>query len=60
MSDAIFENPRLAQSMTLSIPTALISKHIVAMTSEFSAKSVLDIGCGTGTWPASWLCEAST
>ncbi len=50
MADAIFEEPRLAQVYDPLDPDRSDLDVYVAMVDEFGARSVLDIGCGTGTF----------
>lgn len=50
MADAIFENPRLAQIYDALDPDRTDLDAYLAMAKEFGARSVLDIGCGTGTF----------
>lgn len=50
MVDAIFENPRLAQIYDALDPDRSDLDAYLAMAEEFGARSVLDIGCGTGTF----------
>lgn len=50
MVDAIFENPRLAQIYDALDPDRSDLDAYLAMAQEFEARSVLDIGCGTGTF----------
>jgi SAM-dependent methyltransferase len=49
MADAIFEEPRLAEIYDLLDPDRSDLDAYAAMAGEFSAESVLDVGCGTGT-----------
>lgn len=49
MPDAIFEHPRLANVYDPLDPDRSDLDAYVAMASEFGARTVLDIGCGTGT-----------
>jgi SAM-dependent methyltransferase len=48
--DAIFDDPRLAQVYDPLDPDRSDLDAYVAMVEEFAARSVLDIGCGTGTF----------
>jgi SAM-dependent methyltransferase len=48
--DAIFADPRLARIYDPLDPDRGDLDAYVAMVSEFGARSVLDIGCGTGTF----------
>jgi ubiquinone/menaquinone biosynthesis C-methylase UbiE len=50
VTDAIFAEPRLAQIYDLVEGKRDDLDHYLAMTAEFGARSVLDIGCGTGTF----------
>ncbi|MBO0775791.1 MAG: class I SAM-dependent methyltransferase [Actinobacteria bacterium] len=50
MPDAIFGEPRLAQIYDLVEGERDDLDHYVAMAAEFGAGSVLDVGCGTGTF----------
>ena len=50
MADAIFENPRLAQVYDPLDPDRGDLDVYVALVDELGARSVLDIGCGTGTF----------
>ena len=52
--DAIFSNPRLAQIYDDVDADRSDLVHYVAMVDEFAPRSVLDVGCGTGTF-ASFL-----
>lgn len=47
--DAIFDHPRLAAIYDVLDPDRSDLDHYVAMVAEFGARSVLDVGCGTGT-----------
>ncbi len=49
MADAIFAEPRLAEIYDPLDPDRSDLDAYVALADEFSAGSVLDIGCGTGT-----------
>lgn len=49
MVDPIFSNPRLARIYDAFDSDRSDLDHYVAIVKEFGAKSVLDIGCGTGT-----------
>jgi ubiquinone/menaquinone biosynthesis C-methylase UbiE len=49
VADAIFEEPRLAKLYDLLDSDRCDLDAYVALAEEFSAGSVLDIGCGTGT-----------
>ena len=48
--DAIFSNPRLAQIYDDVDADRSDLVHYVAMVEEFAPRSVLDVGCGTGTF----------
>ncbi len=50
MPDAIFEDPRLARLYDPLDPDRSDLEVYVAMVAEFGARSVLDVGCGTGTF----------
>ena len=50
MSDAIFAHPRLARVYDPLDPDRGDLDAYVAMAAEFGARSVLDVGCGTGTF----------
>ena len=50
MVDALFGAPRLAQVYDLLDPDRRDLDAYLAMAEEFGASSVLDIGCGTGTF----------
>jgi ubiquinone/menaquinone biosynthesis C-methylase UbiE len=50
MADPIFEVPRLAEVYDPLDPDRSDLDAYVAMVEEFGARSVLDIGCGTGTF----------
>jgi len=49
MADGCFEHPRLAAIYDLLEPERPDLDPYLAMAPEFGARSVLDIGCGTGT-----------
>ncbi len=49
MADDAYENPRLAAIYDLSDPDRSDLDAYTSMVQEFGARSVLDIGCGTGT-----------
>jgi SAM-dependent methyltransferase len=49
MPDAIFEDPRLARIYDPLDPDRSDLDVYAAMVAEFGARSVLDVGCGTGT-----------
>ena len=50
MADALFEEPRLARAYDPLDPDRDDLVGYVAIAEEFGARSVLDIGCGTGTF----------
>lgn len=50
MPDRIFEVPRLAQIYDDLDPDRSDLDHYVALVEELGARSVLDVGCGTGTF----------
>jgi 2-polyprenyl-3-methyl-5-hydroxy-6-metoxy-1,4-benzoquinol methylase len=50
MADALFEEPRLAAVYDLLDPDRSDLDVYAAVTVEFGARTVLDIGCGTGTF----------
>lgn len=50
MADPIFEHARLAQAYDPLDPDRSDLDVYAAMVSEFGARSVLDVGCGTGTF----------
>jgi SAM-dependent methyltransferase len=50
MADAIFEVPRLAEIYDPLDPDRSDLDAYLAIVDEFGARSVLDIGCGTGTF----------
>lgn len=50
MADAIFDNPRLAAIYDALDPDRSDLDAYVTMVDEFVARSVLDVGCGTGTF----------
>lgn len=50
MADALFENPRLAGVYDPLDPDRSDLDAYAAMVDEFGVRSVLDIGCGTGTF----------
>jgi SAM-dependent methyltransferase len=50
MPDAIFEDPRLARVYDPLDPDRSDLEVYAAMAGEFGASSVLDVGCGTGTF----------
>lgn len=50
MADAIFEEPRLAQIYDALDPDRSDLDGYLAIARELGARSVLDIGCGTGTF----------
>ena len=50
MADALFEDPRLARVYDPLDPDRDDLLVYAAIAAEFGARSVLDIGCGTGTF----------
>ena len=50
MADAIFEDPRLARVYDPLDPDRRDLDVYVALVDELAARSVLDVGCGTGTF----------
>jgi SAM-dependent methyltransferase len=50
VADAIFEDPRLAEIYDAMDPDRRDLDAYVALAEELGARSVLDIGCGTGTF----------
>ncbi len=50
MPDAVFDEPRLAAIYDALDPDRSDLDAYVAMAEEFGARSVLDLGCGTGTF----------
>src|SRR5271157_4858988 len=50
VADAIFEEPRLAEIYDPLDPDRSDLDAYAALAGEFSAQTVLDIGCGTGTF----------
>jgi SAM-dependent methyltransferase len=50
MADAHYENPRLAQVYDVLDPDRSDLEAYAALVGEFHARSVLDVGCGTGTF----------
>ncbi|MEE9417561.1 MAG: class I SAM-dependent methyltransferase [Acidimicrobiales bacterium] len=50
MPDRIFSDPRLAEIYDIVDSDRSDLDHYMAMTDEFAVRSVLDIGCGTGTF----------
>ena len=50
MADALFEEPRLAAVYDPLGPDRRDLDVYAAVTVEFGARTVLDIGCGTGTF----------
>lgn len=59
VADAIFEKPRLAEIYDALDPDRTDLDTYLAIVDEFGAGAVVDIGCGTGTWPVSWPSGAS-
>ena len=49
MADAVFEHPRLADIYDLLEPERRDLDLYLAIADEFGCRSVLDVGCGTGT-----------
>ena len=49
MPDALFDEPRLAQVYDLLDPDRMDLAVYAALVDELGARSVLDVGCGTGT-----------
>jgi SAM-dependent methyltransferase len=56
MPDAIFADPRLARIYDQWEGERVDLPHYLAIVAELGARSVLDVGCGTGNW-ASLLAE---
>lgn len=50
MADAVFEDPRLAAAYDPLDPDRSDLEVYAAIVEEFGARSVLDVGCGTGTF----------
>ena len=50
MQDAIFAEPRLARIYDLWEGDRVDLTHYLAIAAELGARSVLDVGCGTGNW----------
>ena len=50
MQDAIFAEPRLARIYDLWQGDRFDLPHYLAIAAELNARSVLDVGCGTGTF----------
>ncbi len=50
MQDAIFAEPRLAEVYDLLEGDRVDLPHYLAIAAEFGARSVLDVGCGTGSF----------
>jgi ubiquinone/menaquinone biosynthesis C-methylase UbiE len=50
MTDAVFAESRLAEIYDLVEGERVDLDHYLAMATEFGARSVLDVGCGTGTF----------
>ncbi len=53
MADLVFEHPRLAEIYDALEPDRPDLEAYVRLVAEFAANSVLDIGCGTGTFACS-------
>ena len=60
MPDAIFEDPRLAAVYDPLDPDRSDLDVYVAIAQELGARSVLDVGCGTGTFACLLAAGAST
>jgi SAM-dependent methyltransferase len=56
VQDPIFADPRLAKIYDLWEGDRVDLPHYLAIATELGARSVLDVGCGTGNW-ASMLAE---
>ncbi len=56
MQDALFAEPRLARIYDVWEGERIDLPHYLAIVAELGARSVLDVGCGTGNW-ASMLAE---
>ncbi|NQV03589.1 MAG: class I SAM-dependent methyltransferase, partial [Bacteroidia bacterium] len=50
MPDQKFSNPRLVTIYDQMDSNRSDLSHYIAMVEEFAARSVLDVGCGTGTF----------
>jgi SAM-dependent methyltransferase len=50
VTDALFALPRLAEIYDLVEEERNDLDHYLAISAEFGARSVLDVGCGTGTF----------
>jgi ubiquinone/menaquinone biosynthesis C-methylase UbiE len=50
VQDAIFAEPRLARIYDLWTGDRVDLPHYLAIATELGARSVLDVGCGTGKW----------
>jgi len=50
VADAVFEVPRLAEIYDFLESDRTDLDHYLAIADEFGARSVLDVGCGTGTF----------
>ena len=50
MQDAIFAEPRLARIYDVWEGERIDLPHYLAIVAELGARSVLDVGCGTGNW----------
>ena len=51
-ADPIFAEPRLAAIYDALDADRSDLDHYSAMVEEFGARQVLDVGCGTGSWPS--------
>jgi SAM-dependent methyltransferase len=56
VQDALFAEPRLARIYDVWEGERIDLPHYLAIVAELGARSVLDVGCGTGNW-ASMLAE---
>ncbi len=50
MQDALFAEPRLARIYDVREGGRIDLPHYLAIAAELGARSVLDVGCGTGNW----------
>ena len=55
MPDEVFEHPRLVAIYDALDPDRSDLDGYVGIARELGARRVLDIGCGTGRSPCSWL-----